>query len=510
MFGGFMSKHRSRGIVAAATIAALSLLAAACGSDSSDDAKSGSEATTTTIEEETTTSLDTSESTDTTTVTGAEETTSTTFDTGTTLPGGTPTTSRRTTTTVRRSGGGTATTVKSGGGGATTTTAKSSTQAKGTIKMGLIGSEVNSRGQVQGTEGKQIAEAWIAATNAAGGINGYKFQLVYRNANGDSARALAAAKEMKAAGVVAFTEADASFMPSIADYMAQNNLPVLGGQPYTIEFDYHPMFFPVQAGQFAGVYGQVAAARDVGAKHFRNVYCAEVAACATAVPETRYAAEREGLKFSSQAASAVAPDYTATCLAAKADGADFFQSNGLNFANVVRDCSRQNYHPTYAVGGAANQGVIDGAKGENVAGNLFEWGVFYDGPEVQRFRQALAKTDYKVSDGTASQTSVHVWLAMEMLGAIAEKMTAANPTNQDFLSAAYTIKGETLNGQIAPMDYTVQKPGTGKHAASDCWTEHTVKEGKFVHMNKSGQAVNRLTFICGTGVTYVSGSPPKF
>ena len=37
---------------------------------------------------------------------------------------------------------------------------------------------------------------------------------------------------------------------------------------------------------------------------------------------------------------------------------------------MVRDCARQNYHPTYAVGGAANQGVIDGANGENVAGGM--------------------------------------------------------------------------------------------------------------------------------------------
>ncbi|MBW8825323.1 MAG: ABC transporter substrate-binding protein [Acidobacteria bacterium] len=398
------------------------------------------------------------------------------------------------------------TTAKSG---ATTTTAKTANANKGTIKLGVIESQINSRGQAQAPEGKQMGQAWIDAVNAAGGINGYKFELVYKNVNGDPARALNALKELDKAGVIAFTQTDASVLPPLRDEMTKLNLPVIGGQPYTNEFDWHPMFFQVQAGTGAGTYGQVAAARDVGAKHFLNAYCAEVAACATSVGKTKYAADREGLKFSSQGASAVAPDYTALCLSAKNDGVDFFQSNGLNFANVIRDCSRQNYHPTYAQGGAANQAVIDAAKGENVAGNLFEFGIFYNGPEVQRFRQALAHTDQKVEDGTATQSSVQVWLAMEMIGAITKRLTTTGvPTRQQFIDTIYTIHHEDLGGQIAPQDYSVQRPGTGKHAASDCWTEHIVKDGKLYHMDTHGQIVTKLTFICGTGAVYTSTGPP--
>jgi branched-chain amino acid transport system substrate-binding protein len=297
-------------------------------------------------------------------------------------------------------------------------------------------------------------------------------------------------------------------MPPIRDFMTQKSLPVIGGTPYTNEFDWHPMFFQVQPGQAEGVYGQVAAARDVGAKYFENFYCSDIAACATSVAETKYAAEREGLKFRAESGGITQPDFTANCLSAKSAGVDFFQANGPGLVNIVRDCARQNYHPTYAQGGAANQTVIDAAKGENVAGNLYEFGIFYNGPEVQRFRKALTHTDQSVENGTATQTSVHVWLGLEMIGAIAKRLTQANPTRQDFINTIYTIKGESLDGQIAPIDYTVQKPGTGKHATSDCWTEHIVKDGKLYHIDTHGQIVNKLTFICGTGFTLNDhGSP---
>ncbi|MBW8825677.1 MAG: ABC transporter substrate-binding protein [Acidobacteria bacterium] len=403
-----------------------------------------------------------------------------------------------------------ATTTKKAATTSTTATASpSSNTNKGVIKLGVISSEISSANVPIPAEGKQIAQAWVDATNAAGGINGYKFELIYKNANRDSARALQAIKDLDKAGVVAFTEGDAGFMPSIRDYMTKANIPVIGGTPYTNEFDWHPMFFQVQPGQAEGVYGQVAAARDVGARHFRNVYCIEVAACATSVAETKYAADREGLKFSSEGGSAVAPDNTATCLSAKNAGVDFFQSNGLNFANVIRDCARQNYHPTYAQGGQASQATIDAAKGESVAGNLYEFGIFYNGPEVQRFKQALAHTDQKFEDGTAGQQSVQVWLGMEMMGAITKRLTTPGvPTRQQFIDTIYSIKSENLGGQIAPINYSVQKPGTGKHATSDCWTEHILKDGKMYHMDTHGQIVTKLTFICGTGFTLNDHAPP--
>lgn len=391
----------------------------------------------------------------------------------------------------------------------TPTTAAAAT--KGTIKLGTMATSLNSAtGLAVVEETKKIGEAWQAMVNDGGGINGYKVQLLYRDERGDNARALAAIKELDAAGVVALVgQGEAARMPAIASYLNQKKIPVIGGQPYTNEYCSDPMFFPVPSCQADGVYGQVATARDVGAKHFRNVYCLEVAACATSVPQTKYAADREGIKFSAEGASAVAADYTATCLSAKNAGVDFFSSNGLNFANVVRDCARQGYHPTFAQGGGGTQANADAAKGESDAASMNQWGPFYDGPEVQQFRKAAAQANLKFADSTLSQTAVQSWLGFEMARAIIARLTQPNPTRADFLEATYTIKGETLGGQAPPIDFTVQRPGTGLHADSGCWSEYILKDGSFFQMNSHGQIVDRLTWICGTGYKYRIGQDPS-
>ncbi|MBW8825207.1 MAG: ABC transporter substrate-binding protein [Acidobacteria bacterium] len=397
----------------------------------------------------------------------------------------------------------TATTVHS----VTTTTAKPATGvSKGTVLLGTLGTSLSTTTNAKNLEeNRQITQAWVAQTNAAGGINGYKVKILYKDVLNDSARTLQAVKDLDAAGVLAIA-GEQVIMTAADSYIDKHQIPVVGGSPNNgSENDQDPMYFPT-GGNYSQVYGQVAAARDVGAKHFRNLYCTEVAACAVSVGITKYAADREGLKFSSEGASAVQPDYTATCLSAKNAGVDFFQSNGLNFPNVVRDCSRQNYHPTYAKGGAADQSVIDAAKGDNVAGNLPEFGIFYNGPEVQRFRQALATTNLTDPSSPATQESVKTWVGLEMAGAVLKRLNMANPTRQEYLNALYTIKGEDLGGQIAPVDYTVQKPGTSSpqlHSGYDCWTEHLVKDGKLYHMDTHGQIVTKLTWVCGTGHTYL-------
>src|SRR5215212_2283967 len=51
---------------------------------------------------------------------------------------------------------------------------KKAATTKGTIKIGVLAAEVNSRGQVVPPEAKQISRVWVDAINAAGGLNGFK------------------------------------------------------------------------------------------------------------------------------------------------------------------------------------------------------------------------------------------------------------------------------------------------------------------------------------------------
>jgi ABC-type branched-subunit amino acid transport system substrate-binding protein len=241
---------------------------------------------------------------------------------------------------------------------ATATTVKAAPSGpKGTIKIGQLYTKINgTTGAATLNEAFKIGQAWEEDVNGSGGINGYKVDVVAKEFGADTARAVAGVKELDKAGVLAIagSEAQAS-LPALVGYLNDKQLPYVAAVPYADEVDWDPMVFATGASEYAGRYGQVAAARDAGAKKFMNAYCAEVAACAGSIPVTAEAARREGMQHVSQSASAVATDYTAVCISAKNQNVDFFQSNGLNFANVIRDCSRQNYHPTYAQGGVSGR-----------------------------------------------------------------------------------------------------------------------------------------------------------
>jgi branched-chain amino acid transport system substrate-binding protein len=370
-----------------------------------------------------------------------------------------------------------------------------SQEERGTIKIGIIEqSRSSTSGQPQIAEGEKIAREWAREINADGGINGYKVELVLKDAV-DTAAMLQAVTELDSAGVHAIVNRSNGTLTGSLGKINEAQLPLVGGIPYYPDYDTNKYIFQVSASYYAGVAGQVFSAKAVGAKYFQNTYCTEVPACAQSVPVTAEAAKFLGMKHGGVGASARAVDYTAVCLAAKQAGVDFFQSNGMNQVNLIRDCIRQDYHPTYGIGGAASKATVEQLQGEKYAGNLYEFGAFYEGPEVERFRAAVERTD--LEDGAWGQTVIHVWLGLEMIGAAMERLDVDNPTRAQFLDALYSIEDEDLDGQIAPVDYTTQK--TGKHFLQDCWTLHTTENGELVHMDEDGEPVDELTFICGSG-----------
>ena len=150
------------------------------------------------------------------------------------------------------------------------------------------------------------------------------------------------------------------------------------------------------------------------------------------------------------------------------------------------------------MGGAANAATVAAIGSAKYAGNLYEFGVFYTGPEVAKFRTTMGKTDVKEADWT--QNAVHAWLSLQMTEKVLAKMTKANATRADFVAALLTIKGEDLGGQIPPVDYTKQTGGG--HFQQDCWTEQTISGGKLTHMGADGKPVSKLTFICDTTLVH--------
>jgi hypothetical protein len=402
----------------------------------------------------------------------------------------------------------------------TTTVARTpATQApavsRGTVLIGVLGTSVSpTTAQRQVEYGRKISEAWATRVNAAGGINGYKVAIAYRDVANDVARANAAVREFDKLGVAVVTQEILAQMSAVMPFLESKKIPIIGGYiPAFPEASTSPMFFPAFGNTDTATAGIVNAARDAGAKHFRKLFCAELAACGANDALQRATAQRLALGYSSQSGSLFAVDYTAQCLSARSAGADFLQVDGIPLAPVVRDCGRQNYHPMYGAAGTASggPGLFGPLAGERYAqaasGPLPAW---YAGPEMRDFKALHAFTDLDQSAPT--QNAFQMWQTFTVIGNILEKMTAMNPTRADFLAATYLIKGETVNGTAQPggLDYTVQKD-PNRHALTDCWLEIVALDGGLQMMDTNGRNIDSLAkgWQCGSGAFDPSGFPRK-
>lgn len=391
------------------------------------------------------------------------------------------------------------------------TTAKPQAAAsKGTVKVGVIGTSISATTGVKtAEETRKIAQAWEKRINTAGGINGYKVDVTYKDNSADPAKTVSVAKELDKAGVhVIAGQTIFAQMATVMGYFEEKKIPVIGGTPWFKESQTSPMFFPVNSNYNTGVFGIVSSAAHAGATHFRKLYCTEVAACAGSAPPMKKAAEILKINYSQQAASLFKTDYTAECLSAKSAGVDFFQIDGVQLAPVVRDCGRQNYHPIYGNGGGSGQSLLDNSQGERYTNKTDELGVDANWPELSGFRSLLATTD--IDKASLTQTSLQTYEGLQMVGAVLKRMSVANPTRADFLNAVYTVKGENLDGLLKPggVDYTVQKQ-PGSHVSNDCWVEFIIQDGKFVATNSKGQPAKSAldSWSCGSNFYDSKGMP---
>jgi branched-chain amino acid transport system substrate-binding protein len=371
---------------------------------------------------------------------------------------------------------------------------------KGTVKIGMFGVSVSTTTGVRTLEEtRKVGTAWETQVNKAGGINGYKVNVIYKDTNGDSARALAAVKDMDKQGVVTMAgHGDSTGLLAMLDYMKQKSLPLVGGSALDVSWETHPMLFNVGASYYAAIYGSPYGVKALGAKNYRRVYCTESPACVNSVPLGNRAAVALGMKGSAEGASAVAVDYTSNCLNAKNADIDALHIAGVNAVNLVRDCARQNYHPIYAQTVTTNfQATIDALKGERFAGPIQEFPAWYNGPEVADFKAAMRTTDLK--EGDYGQASVQAWLGLETVKAALMKLTAPNPSRAQFVQALCSLKDETLGGQTNAMDYTGQCNG-GRHSNNDCWFNDFVDDGQFKLLNAKGGVAKTIAEAvhCGT------------
>jgi branched-chain amino acid transport system substrate-binding protein len=190
-----------------------------------------------------------------------------------------------------------------------------------------------------------------------------------------------------------------------------------------------------------GLAAQIAVAVKYGhAKHFPNLYCAEIAACAQANPILQGAAKAAGISFTQLPVSSTAPSYTAQCLQLQQDKVDYVQLNLATAAAVrfIQSCQAQNYNPTWGSSEQAIGSAFASIPNLTVYGPAFSFPSVADATPVDTFRAAMQK-----------------YAAIK-----APHLTAAAPiTAADVMTGLYSFKAENLGGELANgVTFTKGKP----------------------------------------------------
>src|SRR5262245_44357849 len=189
--------------------------------------------------------------------------------------------SSKTSSSATTSGGGSVTT--SGGGSATTSNASSPTGSP--ISIGDIADETGGCIPNPTQDQSNTLSAWASYVNSHGGIAGHPVKVTVIDTKCNPAYAATAAQTLIAAHVLAIidgTGLDSAFQKSVDAAKIPVLCGIQNGNGFTCQSD--PNFFPSGTTVIAGIYGQSLAAKQAGGTHYGIIYCAEVAACKTALP----------------------------------------------------------------------------------------------------------------------------------------------------------------------------------------------------------------------------------
>jgi branched-chain amino acid transport system substrate-binding protein len=327
--------------------------------------------------------------------------------------------------------------------------------------------------------------------NAQGGIKGHPVQVVIADDTGDPATAQAAEKKLVDSDtVLALVIGSDNLVTAYDDAAIRAGVAVVGGTSNVGDWYTKAGMFPTMTDIVSGLKAQVAVAKQYGkATTFGQLYCAEVAACAQAIPILKAATSAAGIGYVPLAVSSTTPSYTAQCLSLKQQKVDFAQLNFTTAAAVkfIQDCQAQGYNPTWGSSEQALGKDYLSIPANTVYGPAFAFPSVADAPAVQTFRDAMNKyaKDSNWKEGTAS----FAWQGLEAVRKALANV-GATPTRQDVLDGLYSFKDENLGGLLAnKISFTLGKPnGPG---SQPCYFVVGVENGKTT-------APNGLTPVCPT------------
>ncbi|ADP81145.1 ABC transporter substrate-binding protein [Pseudofrankia inefficax] len=327
-------------------------------------------------------------------------------------------------------------------------------------------------------------KAWVAQTNAAGGINGHQLQLLVEDDAGNPGKSVTAAHTLVGKHVLAIvdmTNDDETW----ASYVAAAKIPVVGGGTSTTPMFTNPDFYPEGQTEQALFPSIVQSAKTAGATNLGLIYCAEAVQCQEGIQPLKDTGKSLGLPVVyAGEVSATAPNYTAQCVAAKQAGvtALFVADITAVAEKVAGDCAQQGYHPIYVVDGEilANQFLTAPGLKDSLVSPSPNLPYFADAPAVTAMNTALDKYAPGLRTNATDFTEIadEGWVSGLLFGAAAKAgglgAGGGEPTSAQLVAGLTALKGETLDGFAPPLTFAA-----GKAHPIGCWFVTEVKAGAF-------------------------------
>ena len=313
---------------------------------------------------------------------------------------------------------------------------------------------------------KPALQAWAKWVNAHGGINGHPVKLIIKDNKNDQALAVSLVKELvEEDHVIAFvSNQDGNLNSGYADYLEEKGIPVLGGSVFLPEpWISSPMFYPQGITAIQQLNAIIQTTKDQGFQNIGSLACAEATQCGAANKLLESLAEDAGLPYVYGAVvSSTAPDYTASCLAAKDAGAKMIVllvASADQGTKIADDCARQDFSPAWFVPGEAISSGYLSSKSFNNTYNtspIQPW--FSKDPTMKDFHAAMKKYAKGVDlddPNTMPLTAGDAWASGLMLEKAVELSGATGaPTTADILAGLAKFDNETLGGFAAGLTFT--------------------------------------------------------
>lgn len=332
------------------------------------------------------------------------------------------------------------------------------------ITLGNVGTYSGVIGAIF-TGAQQSIEMWAEYTNAHGGLNGHPVKVVSADDGGDPSTSQSLVEQMVTQDhAIAFV---GNLMPltvqASLSYLQQNHIPVMGGDETTDTWFQSPVLFPEGTEIFHSADGDVKLAVAAGKTKMGFLYCVEDPVCGDSYnyfDQGGHARADGADPVYWSSFSLTQPTFTAQCIQAKRDGANFIflAGDGNSLERVARDCSAQGYYPLYAAGSIAisasmqSDSQLDGMYGTQAT---FPW-MDSATPAQAAYQQALQTyAPSLVSSGASSAE----WTSGELVVA-ASKYLGANPSSSQFFEGLWTIKNNNLGGLAPPLTFNVNSHAT--------------------------------------------------